>query len=280
MFPVLIDLGFFQIPTYGVLLVSGLVVGLVLARLRARQLDLDGDRVFDLALWVALWGLAGSKTLLVITEPAYVTSLAGLYALLRAGGVFYGGFIGALAAAIVLFRRYHLPLMSTLDILAPSVAIGHFFGRLGCFAAGCCYGQHCDEPWGVTFSHPKALELSGTPLGVSLHPTQLYEAAFNLANYLFLASLFRRRPRTGVVIGSYLVVYGIGRSIIEHWRGDPDRGFLFGGAVSTSQAIAALLVPLGIGVLIWAWKRGNKGEGTGDRGKGKGERGEGRGKST
>jgi phosphatidylglycerol:prolipoprotein diacylglycerol transferase len=264
--PVLIDLGFLEIPTYGVLLVTGITCGLLLARLRARSRGLDGDHIFDLGLWVALWGLVGSKVLLVITEPAYVTSVAGFVGLLRAGGVFYGGLIGALLAAIVLFRRYHLPLLPTLDVLAPSVALGHFFGRLGCFAAGCCYGASCHEPWAVTFSDLKAHQISGTPLGVPLHPTQLYEAAFNLANYGLLAWIFKRQPRAGTVIGAYLVVYGAGRFCIELLRGDPDRGFLLGGMVSTSQAIALVMIPLGIAVWVWAWR---KKAGDGEQGTGK-----------
>jgi phosphatidylglycerol:prolipoprotein diacylglycerol transferase len=252
-FPSIIDFGFFRIPTYGVLLVTGIVVGLWTAHLRARKAGrLDPERVVDFGIWVALWGLLGGKLLLVVTEPAYVLSFEGLKGLLRAGGVFYGGLIAALVAAVVLVRRYHLELWPLVDTLAPSVALAHFFGRLGCFAAGCCYGAHCDKPWAVVFSHPLAAEISGTPLGQALHPTQLYEAAFNLANFAFLAWLFGRRPRPGRVLASYLMVYGVGRFVIEHWRGDPDRGFLLGGALSTSQGIAIGMVAVGLAIFVWS----------------------------
>lgn len=254
MFPSIVDLGFLRLPTYGVLLVTGIIVGLWTARLRARKAGvLDPERVVDFGIWVALWGLVGSKVLLVLTEPSYLTSLAGWKGLVRAGGVFYGGLIGALVAAVILVRRYRLPLGPLVDTLAPSVALGHFFGRLGCFAAGCCYGAHCELPWAVTFSHPLAAEVSGTPLGVPLHPTQLYEAAFNLCNYLFLAWLFGRRPRAGSVLAAYLVTYGVGRFVIEFFRGDPDRGFVLGGVLSTSQAIAVGMVLVGLAILVWTW---------------------------
>lgn len=254
MLPVLIDLGLLRIPTYGVLLVAGIALGLWLAGRRAAAAGLPGDKVADLGFWVVLWGLIGAKALLLVTSPSYLTSLANLWWLLRSGGVFYGGFIGAVAAAYVLFRRYGLPFFPTADALAPSLALGHFFGRIGCFAAGCCYGEGCFGPFCVTFSHPLAHSISGTPLGVPLHPTQLYEAALNLANYGFLAIIYRRRPRAGVVLAAYLLVYGVGRFVIEYFRGDADRGFVFGGMLSTSQAIAIGMVVAGIVLLITAPK--------------------------
>ncbi len=255
MHPVLIDLGFYQVPTYGVLLYTGIVLGIWLASRRAKLVGLPGDKVMDLGAWVVLWGLAGSKLLLVITDPSYLASFAGLLGLLRAGGVFYGGLIGALVAAVVLLRRYKLPFFSVADVLAPSAALGQFFGRLGCFSAGCCYGRACSSPLGVVFTDPRAAEVSGTPLGVPIYPTQLLEAAFNLANYAFLAWLFRRRVRPGTVIAAYLIGYGIARFLIEFLRGDADRGFVLGGALSTSQAIAGVMVPIGVAILVWARRK-------------------------
>ena len=266
MFPTFVDLGFLRVPMYGVLLVIGVALGLFTAHRRAQRVGLPAEQVVDFALWVVLWGLFGAKALLAVTEPVYLRSPQALLSLLRAGGVFYGGFIAAVIAAIVLLRRYGLPFTPVVDALAPSVALAHFFGRLGCFAAGCCYGAVCDKPWAVVFTNPLAAEISGTPLGLRLHPTQLYEAAFNLANYAFLAWLFRRRPPAGTVLGSYLVSYGIARFLIEFLRGDPDRGFVLGGALSTSQGIALVMVPLGIGLIARAWRRGagDKRQGAGD----------------
>ena len=255
MFPVLLDLGFLQIPTYGVLLVTGVVVGLWTAQRRANRVGLPGNDVADLGFWVVLWGLIGAKLLLLFTSPSYLTSFRNLWWLMRSGGVFYGGLIGAVAAAFVVFRRRRLPFFPVADALAPSIALGHFFGRLGCFSAGCCFGSACDLPWAVTFTHPLAHDISGTPLGTPIHPVQLYEATFNLVNYLFLAWLFRRRLAPGSVLGAYLVAYGAARFVIEFFRGDPDRGFLLSGLFSTSQAIAAVMVPAGVFLLIWAARR-------------------------
>lgn len=268
MLPVLIDLGFFQLPTYGVLLVSGIALALFLAYRRAKGAGLDAEHIVDLGMWVVLWGLAGAKILLVVTDTSYLSSPQAFIGLLRAGGVFYGGLIGALAATVVLLRRYQLAFFPVADVLAPSVAFGHFFGRLGCFSAGCCYGAECHEPWAVIFHHPLAHSISGTPLGVPLHPTQLYEAAFNLANYAFLAWVYRKHTRPGTVIATYLISYGIGRFVIEFFRGDPDRAFILGGALSTSQGIALVMVPLGVAILIWMRARtgaGRRAPGSGIR---------------
>jgi phosphatidylglycerol---prolipoprotein diacylglyceryl transferase len=257
-FPVLLKIGPFELPTYGVLLATGLTVAILLARRRAMTVGLPGDRIADLALWMVLWGLVGAKVLLVITDPSYLTSLGGLWGVVRAGGVFYGGLIAAVAAAVVLLRRYSLPFLPVADVLAPSIALGHFFGRLGCFSAGCCYGAACSKPWAVVFTNPRAAEVSGTPLNVPIHPTQLYEAAFNLLNYFFLAWLFRRRLSAGTVLAAYLIAYGTARFIIEFYRGDADRGFVFGGLLSTSQAIAAVVVPLAVVLLVWVQLKGRK----------------------
>lgn len=258
MHPILVDFGFFQLPTYGVLLAVGLFLGLWTAKLRAQRAGLPPEKVVDFGVWVVLGGLLGGKVLLVVTDPGYLASFDGLLALMRAGGVFYGGLLGALLAAVVLVRRWRLPFWPLADSLAPSVALGHFFGRLGCFFAGCCYGASCSAPWAVVFSDPKAAEVSGTPLGVPLHPTQLYEAAFNLVNYLALAWLFRasvKRRLGGQVLGFYLVNYGVARFIIEFFRGDADRGFVFGGLLSTSQAIALLMVPVGVFLSIRGFRQ-------------------------
>ena len=255
MLPRLIDLGFLALPTYGVLLVSGIALGIWLAGKRATASGLPGEHVADLAFWMVLWGLAGAKLLLLVTSPSYLTSLANLWWLLRSGGVFYGGFIGAAVAAFVLLRRYRIPFRRAADALAPSLALGHAFGRLGCFAAGCCFGAACERPWAVTFTHPLAHSISGTPLHVPLHPVQLYEAAFNLANYGLLAWLYRRRPAPGTVLSAYLVVYGVGRFVIEHFRGDADRGFVLGGLLSTSQAIAIAMVLAGIALAAWSQRQ-------------------------
>ncbi len=121
-------------------------------------------------------------------------------------------------------RRNNMPVLRTCDVFAPGLALGHAFGRVGCFAAGCCWGKPTHVPWAVTFHNPLANEIVGTPLGVPLHPTQLYEMVVELANCLFLVWLLRRKKFEGEIIGTYMIIYGVARYFIEFFRGDPGRG--------------------------------------------------------
>jgi len=256
MHPILIDLGFFQLPTYGLLLAIGVILGLWRARVRAATRDLDADRIVDLGLWLIIWALLGSKILLIIVElPRYIHHPAELFGVLRAGGVFLGGFLAAVAASLILLRRYGLPLWETFDTLSPSISLGQAVGRLGCLAAGCCWGGHCDLPWAVTYHDIHAAENVGTPLGVPLHPFPVYAAISNFLIYLLLARLYRLRPAPGRVFASYLVLYGLTRFLLEYTRGDAVRGFVFSGMLSTSQLITALMVITGIALHLWISRR-------------------------
>jgi len=145
--------------------------------------------------------------------------------------------------------RHRMPFWTTCDVFAPGIALGHVTGRLGCFAAGCCYGRPTTLPWGITFHNPLAAANVGTPLGIALHPTQLYEAGAELLILLLLLGTERRgRPFAGRTFWLYMLLYAISRYVIEFYRGDP-RGAMFG--MSTSQFISVVLAPLSIVMLIW-----------------------------
>ena len=158
-------------------------------------------------------------------------------------------------AAIVLLRRYKLQALPSFDVLSPSLALGHAIGRIGCLLAGCCWGAACDLPWAITYSSPIAAENLGTPLHQHLHPFPVYSSLFNFALYAFLAAYYRRRPAPGRVFATYLLLYGIARFFLEMTRGDAIRGFVFGGALSTSQLISIALVTIGTGLHVWIGRR-------------------------
>ncbi len=147
-------------------------------RLAARA-GLNSDAVTNLGIYCALAAIAGAKVMMFLVDLPYYMQHAGeifSLATLRAGGVFYGGLIAALAVAWWYMRRTRLPLWKTADVFAPAIALGHGIGRLGCFSAGCCWGVRANVPWAVTFTNPAANDLVGVPLNVPLHPTQLYES--------------------------------------------------------------------------------------------------------
>ena len=157
--------------------------------------------------------------------------------------MFYGGLIAAVVVALLYLRRHKLPLWTTTDVFAPGIALGHVVGRLGCLMAGCCFGRPASVPWAITFRDPAAMANVGTPLGVPLHPTQLYEAGAEALILVFLLIFERRgRPFPGRTFWSYMLLYGISRFVIEFYRGD-SRGMVFD-VLSTSQFVSVILVPL------------------------------------
>lgn len=258
MFPVLFHLRSawfdFGIPTYGVMAALGLIVGLTICVRLAKAQGIDPDLAWNLGIYAILSGILGAKILFVIQDWEHYSSHPGeifSLATLQAGGIWYGGLIGALAVSIWYVRHQRMPVLKTCDAFAPGVALGHAFGRLGCFAAGCCFGKHTDLPWGVVFTNPIAHDVVGTPLGIPLHPTQIYEFLVELGNFFLLMWLFRRRKFEGQVIGAYLFLYGFARYFLEFLRDDPGRGTVLGGAMSTSQFVSILMVIAG-GIL---WMR-------------------------
>jgi phosphatidylglycerol---prolipoprotein diacylglyceryl transferase len=254
MHPRLLDFGGFGVPTYGVLVATGIVAGLLLTTRLAKRAALNADHVWNLAVTVVLSAIIGAKILYVVNDWSfYRANPRALFTLdmLQAGGVFSGGLLAAFVAAAIFVRKTHLPPLRTADCFAPGIALGHAIGRLGCFMAGCCYGKPTTLPWGITFTNPLANRLVGTPLEVALHPTQLYESGAELMNLSLLLWLFRRRKFDGQVMGAYLFLYGVERFFIEFFRGDPGRGEVFGGMMTGTQLIAIVFVVAG-GVL---WMR-------------------------
>ena len=258
MHPRLFDLGPFTIYTYGVLLAAAFLLGLKLATARARRRGLDPARVLDLGIYIIVAAIAGGKLLLLVTDfQSFRASPTDFLSLARSGGVFYGGLILAVLVAVWYMRRHALPLWPTFDVFAPGIALGHAIGRVGCFMAGCCWGHETTVPWGVTFTDPFTGSYVGTPLGVPLHPTQVYESLAELAILGVLLWMERRLGRNfpGRTFWTYILLYGLTRYTIEFFRGDP-RGTIW--VFSTSQFISVLLVPLSVIMLAWLSSRSAK----------------------
>jgi phosphatidylglycerol---prolipoprotein diacylglyceryl transferase len=249
-YPRLLELGPITVYTYGVLLAAAYLFGLQLARVRAKQRGLDANRVLDLGIYIIISALVGAKLLLLITDfKSFTADPRELLTLARSGGVFYGGLIVAVIVALWYIRRVGLPLWTTCDVFAPGIALGHVVGRFGCLFAGCCYGKPTTRPWGITFTDPFAAANVGTPLGVALHPTQLYEAGAELLILIVLLVTERKgRPFPGRTFWLYMLLYAISRFFIEFYRGD-DRGTV--GMFSTSQFISIVLAPLAIVMLVY-----------------------------
>jgi phosphatidylglycerol:prolipoprotein diacylglycerol transferase len=247
MFPKLIQIGDFYLPTYGFLVALGFLAGLWTASRLARRSNLDPDRVVNLGVYSALAGLVGAKLFMLIVDwDRYSRNPGEFFSFdtLQAGGVFYGGLIAALLTGSLLLRSWRMPVPGTLDCLAPGVELGHAIGRFGCLAAGCCWGQSCDRSWAVTFTNPDAQRMVGVPLGVPLHPTQLYEAALGIIVFAILWRLANRPHAAGAILGWYLVLSSAARFAVEFFR-HHDQANPFGGPLSTQQWVSLGLLALG-----------------------------------
>lgn len=259
MFPELFKIGGFPVYTYGVLMALAFLSALLIAARLGGRDGLPKERVYDLGLWMLLAGLLGSKVLMLWTEPD-----SNFFSLdfLRSGGVWYGGFLGGVLAGFILMRYYKLPWWKTADAFAPGIALGQAIGRLGCFAAGCCWGKPSNAPWACSFTE-RAHELTGVPVGIHLHPTQLYESTVMLIVFAFLFFLHGKKKFDGQVVLFYGALYGIIRFTIEIFRDDP-RGDIAGltslTGFSTSQMISLLVGITSLVILIIRWRKNNSKE--------------------
>ncbi|MCG2721148.1 MAG: prolipoprotein diacylglyceryl transferase [Thermodesulfovibrionales bacterium] len=248
MYPKLIAIGPLTIHTYGFLIAIGFLIGLWLAVRQATKEGIFPTKIIDLGFYILLAAIIGSRLFFVVINlDHYLRNPLDIFKIWEGGLVFYGGVLLAIPTAIWYVRKNNLALWQTADIFAPSVAIGHVFGRLGCFAAGCCYGKTAQTlPWGVIFTDPDCL----APTDVLLHPTQLYESAGELIIFIILIVLRRYKSFNGQLFMTYLLLYSVLRFVVEFFRGDIARGFLIAD-ISVSQSISAgmFLVTI-IGLII------------------------------
>jgi phosphatidylglycerol---prolipoprotein diacylglyceryl transferase len=249
--PIALQFGPFTITWYGVMVALGFLAGLWTASRRSLLQNVAPDKILDLGPWLIIGAIVGARTLYVVSywhEQFAGKPLGEIFMVWRGGLVYYGGLIGSSLACILYVRFKKLPLWKMADILAPSVALGHVFGRIGCLLNGCCYGRACSLPWAIVF--PEEARDRGTPAGIPLHPTQIYESLLNLALYLTLARLFRHRKFEGQVFGTYLVCYALLRSFVELFRGDYPSEQVVVGWITPAHWVSLGILVTGL-ILLW-----------------------------
>jgi len=253
MHPILISIGSFRLPTYGMLFAMGLLGAIyTVVRLGKRE-NLDPGRLLDFSTWLLIVGLVGAKILYVVTTwGSEYRSMGDIFswATLQSGGVFYGGFVAAVIFAVWYIRASRLPMLKIFDVYAPGIALAQSVGRLGCFAAGCDYGKATTSFLGVTFTSTFAHDLTGVPLGVRIYPTQIIESLATFIIFGILLWRYRRKAYHGQIFVIYLTLYAVARFFIEFLRGDEDRGFVFNHLLSTSQFVAILALIAAAG-MVW-----------------------------
>lgn len=245
MHPVLFKIGPLTIHTYGLLVAIGLLAAIWMAAWQAKKRGIEPELIMDLGFYAIIAGILGARLLFVILNIGFFLSHPlEIIKIWNGGLVFFGGFLFGLSTILFYIWKKQLPASDIGDIAAISLPLGHAIGRLGCLSAGCCYGKYCDLPWAITFTNADTL---ARPIGISLHPTQLYAVLGNAIIFIIILSLSRRGKLAGRLFPVYLILYGIMRSTVELFRGDP-RGTVFFDWLSTSQALGLCVA---VAAVIW-----------------------------
>ena len=249
MFPILVKIGPLTIHTYGFMMAVGVAFGLWFIYAQAKKAGLDANRIMDAAFYTIIVSLIGAKLFLFISNISYYVAYPKeLFALARSGGVFQGGLTFGVIYALWYFRRKKIPTWPTADLIAPALALGHGFGRIGCFSAGCCYGSDCALPWAVVFKNEYAADLTGVHLHTPLHPVQLYEAILNFLNFGILFIILKKKKFDGQVFAFYIINYSVIRFFTEYFRGDHSEKIFFirGATPLSSLSLPQLFCLLGL----------------------------------
>lgn len=237
---ILFQIGPFKIAGYGTMIAIGFILALLMGEKRAKKKEMRADLIFGLAFTCIIFGILGAKLMHYITDIKYYIEDPSRFLNIGSGFVVYGGIILGVLAGYIYCRHYKLNFSEYFDLVMPSVALAQAFGRIGCFLAGCCYGKETESAIGVIFKNSPF-----APNGIKLIPTQLISSlllfilTFVLVRY---ADKTWRRPFK--VAGLYMILYSIGRFIIEFFRGDEERGNI--GFLSTSQFISIFILIGGI----------------------------------
>ncbi|MBI4388535.1 MAG: prolipoprotein diacylglyceryl transferase, partial [Candidatus Omnitrophica bacterium] len=215
MHPNLFSIGPLTLHSYGLLVALGILAASSYLTRNALRVGKSQDEMIDLILVTTVSGFIGARLLYVIYEfPYFSEHPSEILAIWKGGIILYGGLLGGFVGFLGFLSWKKWPILKTLDLFTPAMALAHGFGRIGCFLNGCCYGKETLCPLGVVFPFSQS----------ALHPTQLYEAVFCFGLFVFLAVLYRKhREQAGLTSFLYFVIYSMGRFVIEFLRNDMDR---------------------------------------------------------
>jgi len=256
MHPILLQLGRLQIRSYGFMLAVSFLLGIWLASRRAKRYGVDPQRILDLSVVIILGAVVGSRLLYVAFHLDQYSNPLDVFALWQGGATFYGGFLLAMAASYWWVKRHGLAFLTVADVMAPSIALGLVFTRIGCFLSGCCYGKPTDGPLGMVFPPDSPAGAAAAALAqqmgrdqVALHPTQLYSSLKGLLIFIILMLLQPKLTKRGSTFGMLLVLYGIGRFTVDFFRMYEDNArVLFG--LTFNQVISIVLVVIGLYLVL------------------------------
>jgi phosphatidylglycerol---prolipoprotein diacylglyceryl transferase len=237
--PVAFHIGSLPVHWFGVFVAAGFLAGFWTAARRARREGIPAESIYDAGLWLILGAIVGARSLYVASfwkEQFANAPWSEMFMIQKGGLVFYGGLIGATLSCLIFLWKNKLPVWKFADTLAPSIALGSFFGRFGCLMNGCCFGSPTHAPWAIRFPHEH--ESVGDPV----HPVQIYDSLLNIVFFAALVWLHRRKKFDGQIFALYLMGYAVLRTVVESFRGDYAVRYL--GGIATPAQI------LGIGIFL------------------------------
>ena len=244
MYPLLFEIPIFggiRIYTYGVLVALAYFTGILWTTHEAKKSGISSELVLDLAFYIIIASLVGARTLYIIIEwKRYTTHPLDMLKIWEGGLVFYGGLIGAMITAIGFIKKHRLNFFKIADVFVPGLSLGHAIGRLGCFAAGCCYGKEAPHSFLAVVYPPNHFSLA--PAGIPLLPSQLFESAASLLIFFVLVFWRKRKRFEGERFLIYVILYSVARAFLETLRGNSVQGFIIPQWLSTSQMISGVLV--------------------------------------
>lgn len=235
---VLFEIGGLSVKSYGLMITIGILTGYYLLELRAKKKGYNKDNIFDMFMLTLIFGVLGGKLMFIITDIQEIISNPKVLLNVGEGFVVYGAMIVGIISIYYYCKKKNWDFLNIFDLTVPSLAIGQGFGRIGCFLAGCCYGRETNLPIGVEFPVD-----SMAPCGIRLHPTQIYSSIFDFILAGFLLWYAKKERKSGKVCALYLIIYSIGRFLVEFLRNDP-RGNV--SILSTSQFISLFVFIIGI----------------------------------
>jgi len=237
MYPVIVQLGTFELRSYGIIVALSFLLGLWLSTREAKRNGLDPARVQDFALYALLGGIIGARLYFVVfSNPAYFLQKPWEIVAVWHGGIsIVGALLGGFLTALWYCRKKQLPFWRFADTLAPGVALGQAAGVIACLLNGDSYGKRADVAWAITYTDPRAM----APLNVPLHPVEIYEMAAYLLVFLLVWQTRGKTKTPGFAFLTYLAGYGAARFAVEFFRGNPA---IFAWGIPAAQVFGVALV--------------------------------------
>lgn len=258
------QIGSLTIYWYGVFMALGFTFGLLNLIWLGRSRNYDTQFCSDLMFWLMISGIVGARIAYVLENwSEYAAAPHTIFLINQGGLVFYGGFVAAGAAIVIFALKKKVKILPLIDFVITSVPLAHAFGRVGCFLNGCCFGKCTNLPIGVRFPKPSPpwfeqwshnIIAKTATLSASVHPVQLYSSACNFMIYIVVLLVYRRSKRAGVTLAVYLMLYSVGRFVLEFFRGDHGERVSVG-ALSIAQFISIPIFILGLALIVATRKK-------------------------